>query len=363
MANDLVPTQSPAVIQCPDCGTDIAPGLLSCPSCRKLLHSGRLKELAGAAEAFEAEGNLQAALQSWRDATDLLPQETRQYQLVGGHIARLGRLVEAGPAQSASAPAQNAGKETSAEPSEWSGGAISGVIATAALALWKFKTIAFVLLTKGKLLLLGLTKASTFFSMFASLGVYWTVFGGWLAVGLVLSVYVHEMGHFFALMRYGVKPSAPMFVPGVGAFVGWKQALNDPKQEARVGIAGPIWGTAAALVCEGIYQVTSLPIWAAIAYWGAVINLLNLVPFRPLDGAFAFCSLNRRQRWLAAASIAAAWSLTDSKLLVFLLAVAVWQTITDKPAKGSDAPIVAQYAILVMILSALSQLPVPMVMP
>ena len=55
------------------------------------------------------------------------------------------------------------------------------------------------LLTKGKLLLLGLTKASTFFSMFASMGLYWTVFGGWLAVGLVLSIYMHEMGHVFVL--------------------------------------------------------------------------------------------------------------------------------------------------------------------
>jgi Zn-dependent protease len=350
-------------IQCPECGTEVAPGLLSCPSCRKLVHSARLKELAQAAEAFEAAGNLSAALQSWRDATELLPPETRQYQLVGGHIARLGRLVEAAAFSRTGAPAPQAGSESPAGPSRWSGGVISGVIGTVALALWKFKVIALLLLTKGKLLLLGLTKASTFFSMFASMGLYWTIFGGWLAVGLVLSIYVHEMGHVFALMRYGVKASAPLFIPGWGAVILLKQELIDPKQDARVGLGGPIWGTAAALACAGVYQLTSVPIWAAIAQLGAFVNLFNLTPFWQLDGARAFRSLNRQQRWLAVASVATAWALTEQGILVLLLAFGVWHTIMDRPAKGSDAPIVAQYAILVMILSTLSQLPVPMGLP
>ena len=234
------------------------------------------------------------------------------------------------------------------------------MIGTVALAIWKFKFIAVALLTKGKLLLLGLTKASTFFSMFASMGVYWTIFGGWLAVGLVLSIYVHEMGHVFALMRYGVKASAPLFIPGSGAVVLLKQSLVDPKQDARVGLAGPIWGTAAALGLRGSVPVNVRAHLGGPRPVGGVINLFNLLPFWQLDGARAFRSLNRSQRWLAVASIATAWALTDQNLLVLLLAVGVWHTIADKPAKGSDAPIVAQYAILVMILSALSQLPVPM---
>src|SRR5205085_2594758 len=54
-------------------------------------------------------------------------------------------------------------------------------------------------LAKGKLLLLGLTKASTFFTMLLSMGVYWTAFGWKFAVGLVVSIYIHEMGHVAAL--------------------------------------------------------------------------------------------------------------------------------------------------------------------
>ena len=177
-------------------------------------------------------GDFAGALASWRDATELLPQDTRQYTIIAGHIARLGRLAETQPSQTGQAAATQAGQARPAPPSRWSGGVISGLIGTLVLAVWKFKFIAVALLTKGKLLLLGLTKASTFFTMFASMGLYWTVFGGWLAVGLVLSIYVHEMGHVFALMRYGVKASAPLFIPGLGAVVLLKQALVDPKQDA-----------------------------------------------------------------------------------------------------------------------------------
>jgi Zn-dependent protease len=361
MADDGISSLPLTAHSCPACGSEVAPRLLACPSCRRLVHATRLKELAESAAEHEQAGNYAGALASWRDATELLPHDTRQYTIIAGHIERLGRLAESHPSPTGRPQGTQPGQTGEAPPpSRWSGGVISGVIGTVALAIWKFKFIAVALLTKGKLLLLGLTKASTFFSMFAMMGVYWTVFGGWLAVGLVLSIYVHEMGHVFVLMRYGVKASAPLFIPGLGAVVLLKQALVDPKQDARVGLAGPIWGTAAALACLGVYELTSVPIWAALAKLGAFINLFNLLPFWQLDGARAFRSLNRSQRWLAVASIATAWALTDQGMLVLLLAVGAWHTIADKPAKGSDAPIVAQYAILVMVLSALSQLPVPM---
>ncbi len=69
------------------------------------------------------------------------------------------------------------------------------------LALWKFKFLGAFVATKGKLLLLGLTKGSTFLSMILSLGVYWTAWGWKFALGLVVSIYVHEMGHV-AMLRY-----------------------------------------------------------------------------------------------------------------------------------------------------------------
>jgi len=324
------------------------------------VHGARLKELAGAAEAAEHEGNLASALASWRDAAGLLPVESRQYTVIAGRIARLGRQAEAAPSPPSRAVGAKAGATQPAERSHWSGGAVSGVIGTLALAAWKLKFLAVMLLTKGKIILLGLTKASTFLSMFATVGLYWTVFGPWLAIGLVLSIYIHEMGHVVVLMRYGVKATAPLFIPGVGAFIRLNQPLIDPKQDARAGLAGPIWGLGAALFCGAVYALTRHPIWAALAQLGALINLFNLLPFWQLDGARAFRSLNRSQRWLAVASIAAAWAITDQWLLVLLLVVAAVHTVTDKPNDEPDAPILGQYAGLVLILSALSQLDVPL---
>jgi Zn-dependent protease len=360
MADDLESSVAPMVRTCLACGGEIAPRLLVCPSCHRLVHASELKELAERAQSSEDDGDLPAALASWREAIALLPPETRQYASIADRIARLGRQVGASAATIGPVRPSRPDPAESAKPSQWSGGAASGILATLALAAWKFKFLAVTLLTKGKILLLGLTKASTFLSMFAAVGVYWTIFGGWLAVGLVLSIYVHEMGHVFALMRYGVAASAPLFIPGLGAVIRLNQALVDPKQDARVGLAGPIWGTGAALFCAGAFYLTQQPIWAALARLGGLINLFNLLPFWQLDGGRAFHSLNRSQRWLAVASIAAAWSLTDEGLLILLLAVGAYKAAFDKPSREPDAPILAQYAILVMILSALAQMHVPM---
>src|SRR5205807_8136402 len=175
------------------------------------------------------------------------------------------------------------------------------------------------ILTKSKFLLLGLTKASTFLSMLLSAGVYFTMWGWQFAVGLVVSIYIHEMGHVQALNRYGIKATPPMFIPGFGALIRLRQYPTDAREDARVGLAGPIWGLGAALAALGVYLVTRAPIWAAIAHLGAFINLFNLVPVWQLDGARGFHALSRHQRWIAAAVIAAMWAATGEGLLVLLL--------------------------------------------
>jgi Zn-dependent protease len=235
------------------------------------------------------------------------------------------------------------------------------VVGTVVLTFWKFKFLAVFLLTKAKFLLLGLTKASTFLSMFASFGLYWTAFGGWFALGLVLSIYVHEMGHVAALLRYGVAASAPLFLPGLGAVIRLRQAFMDPRQDARVGLAGPIWGFGAALACAVVYAVSHQPIWAALARVGAWINLFNLMPIWQLDGGRAFRSLTRSQRWLAVAAIATAWAFTPEEgLLVLLMIVAAGRTALERPADEPDSGALWQYIALVLVLSALiGRLPVP----
>ena len=187
MAIEVAATGTPDVRICPGCHGEIAPGLLSCPSCRRLVHAERLKELADAAEDAEAAGDVQAALAAWREAAGLLPQESRQYAAIAARIEKLGRRAEASPVEAAARlRAQLPGESGATGPSlRRTGGVATGVIGTLALALWKFKFLAVLFLTKAKFLLLGLTKASTFLTMFAALGVYWTAFGFWFALGLV----------------------------------------------------------------------------------------------------------------------------------------------------------------------------------
>src|SRR5207237_9867331 len=157
-----------------------------------------------------------------------LPANSRQHQIITDRIERLGTATAAPKA--AGGPAES----TAAAGGAARAGGLAGIGALAML-VWKFKFIAAFVLTKGKFLLLGLTKASTFFSMFLALGVYWTVWGWKFALGLVLSIYVHEMGHVAALRRFGIRARAPMFIPGVGAIVRSQQRPANPIEDSRVG--------------------------------------------------------------------------------------------------------------------------------
>ena len=87
----------------------------------------------------------------------------------------------------------------------------------------------------------------------------------YLAVGLVVAIYIHEMGHVVALQRFGIKATPPMFLPGLGAVVRLKQYPRTAMEDARVGLAGPIWGVGSVVAAYGLFLITDLAIFAAIA--------------------------------------------------------------------------------------------------
>ena len=348
MAEGAAPAAPAAAPACERCGTQVAPTLLSCPGCRRLVHAVELQRLAGDAERATADGDLTRALELWRGALRLLPADTRQHAAIAGRVEELGRAVDrpAGPA----APAGGGGK------------AKLGAAAALALLAWKFKFVLVFALTKAKLLLLGLTKLSTFASMLAFLGVYWSLWGWKFALGFVLSIYVHEMGHVAALRRYGIPASAPMFIPGVGALVRLHQGPSNVREDARIGLAGPLWGLGAAVAALGAFLVTGAPIWAAIARTGAWLNLFNLLPVWQLDGGRGFNALSRMQRGYAAAAVAGAFLATRDGLLLLLLGGAVWQLFRPAPAE-EDAGALGLYVFLLAAFAAFSFLPGPPLPP
>ena len=176
-----------------------------------------------------------------------------------------------------------------------------------------------------------------------------------------MSIYVHEMGHVQALQRYGIKATAPMFIPGVGAMVRLKQYPAEPREDARVGLAGPMWGLSAAVIAWGAYLATGSGIWGAIAHFGAWVNLFNLLPVWQLDGGRGFRALSRAQRWVAAALIGALWFVTGEGLLVLLGLAAGASAGFAEAADQPDPTVLMQYGMLVILLSLLSWSAVPAV--
>lgn len=333
-------TTAPAA--CASCGTELAPTLLRCPACRALAHSAELSRLAREASEHEATGRREEALGTWRQALSLLPADASQAEPIQRRVAA---LVGAG-AEAAAPKAPDALRRFG----PW----VFGL----ALILWKFKFILVFALTKAKFLLLGLTKASTLLSMLAAAGVYWSLWGWKFALGIVGSIYIHEMGHVAALRHFGIKASAPMFIPGFGAIVRLHQHPATVAEDARVGLAGPLWGLGAALAALGIHLATGAPIWAAIARFGAWVNLFNLLPFWQLDGGRGFRALSRHQRWIAVGALGGIWFLTEEPLLFLLGLAGIANALSKAPEEGDNA-MLGLYASLALLLALLSRLAVP----
>jgi Zn-dependent protease len=138
-------------------------------------------------------------------------------------------------------------------------------------------------------------------SMLVSVAAYAWIWGWPFAVGFVILLFVHEMGHVVQLRREGVEASAPMFIPFLGAVIAARSMGRDAAAEARVGLAGPIAGSLASLVPLGIWLATGSDFWRALAYIGFFLNLFNLLPVLPLDGGRAMAALSP---WVWLAGIA-----------------------------------------------------------
>ena len=78
------------------------------------------------------------------------------------------------------------------------------------------------LLAKAKSLLLLLPKLkllATFGSAFVSIAAYALLWGWPFAAGFVALLFLHELGHVIQLRREGIRASAPMFIPFLGAVI------------------------------------------------------------------------------------------------------------------------------------------------
>jgi len=129
-------------------------------------------------------------------------------------------------------------------------------------------------------------------SMIVSIGGYALLWGWQFAVGFVLLIFCHEMGHVAEARRQGLPVSAPLFIPFLGALITLKAMPHNAWREAQVALAGPIAGSLAAAGCWAIGSYTDSNFFRALAYAGFFINLFNLIPIVPLDGGRAVAALH-----------------------------------------------------------------------
>ncbi len=161
---------------------------------------------------------------------------------------------------------------------------LGGLLLVAALSATKLK---------GLLLLLPKLKFfTTSASMLVSIAAYTLIFTWRFAVGFVLLLLVHELGHVIQLRREGVKASAPVFIPFLGAAIAAKSLGGNALAEARVGLAGPVLGTLAAAAVGVAGLATDSELLKALAFVGFFLNLFNLLPVLPLDGGRAMSALS-----------------------------------------------------------------------
>jgi Zn-dependent protease len=157
--------------------------------------------------------------------------------------------------------------------------------------------------------------------------VAYTLFFSWpFALGFVLLLFVHEMGHVIQLRREGVEASAPMFIPFFGAVVTAKSLGENALAEARVGLAGPVLGTAGAAACLVIAEAANSDFFRALAYIGFFLNLINLVPLVPFDGGRAMAAMAPAMWFIGLGAMVALLLLTQNPFLLIFIVLGGMET-------------------------------------
>jgi Zn-dependent protease len=175
-------------------------------------------------------------------------------------------------------------------------------------------------------------------------GGYALSFGWGFAVGFALLLLIHEMGHVIQLRREGVRASAPVFIPFLGAMVAMKDMPRNAYVEAKVGLAGPILGTAASFVVLAVAAHTDSDLLRAVAYTGFFLNLFNLIPVVPLDGGRAVGALSPVM-WFGGAFVVALLAFRYRSPIMFAILALVAYEVYVRWNNRSSAANVAYNAI------------------
>jgi Zn-dependent protease len=190
-------------------------------------------------------------------------------------------------------------------------------------------------------------------SMLISVFAYSLIFGWQYALGFVLLIFFHEMGHYLAAKKLGLDVGAPTFIPFVGAWIALKEQPLKAEDEAYIGIAGPFVGTVAAIVCYYFARQYESMLLLAVSYAGFFINLFNLIPLPPFDGGRITAAISRKMWFIGAPLLVGMFLLRPSPILILMIILAaphIWGAIKggNEDTRYYAVPFIkrAQYGLL-----------------
>lgn len=173
---------------------------------------------------------------------------------------------------------------------------------------------------KWLLVLAKFAKLKTLLTMLIAVWAYGAIWGLPFAVGFILLIFIHELGHGLVMRQQGIPAGAPIFIPFVGAVIAMKGMPRNAYVEALVGIGGPALGTLGAGICLWIGWITESPFWYALASTGFLINLFNMLPVSPLDGG-RIAGVISRWLWLVGFGLGGFIFFETRSPLLFLILV------------------------------------------
>lgn len=126
----------------------------------------------------------------------------------------------------------------------------------------------------------------TLFSILLFIGVFLAFFADRFIfiLSLVLVLFIHELGHFIGMKRFGYDNVRMLFIPMMGAFVQGNKPIYSQKESLWVILLGPYPGI--LLGCIGFYfgELQHMEWLATTALISLILNIINLLPLDPLDG-------------------------------------------------------------------------------
>jgi Zn-dependent protease len=203
-------------------------------------------------------------------------------------------------------------------------------------------------------------------SMLISIAVYAQLFGWKYAVGFVMLLLCHEMGHYIAARQRDLEVGLPTFIPFVGAWISLKNQSLSAETTAFVGLAGPLLGSTSAFLVYLVALQYQSHWLLAISYAGFVLNLFNLIPVVPLDGGHVVAGISPKIWIIGIPLLVALYFWRPNPLLIIVTILALpkaWSAmrgkVPDRPeselaSNGQKARFAAEYLGLVCFLTLMA---------